>query len=219
MAAACLFGSFMCSQAQNSFAPEQGDFSTEVKFSPFQSNGETFSLPALEVRYFLTGNDALTLELGLNGRNKKVVPNTDNDDAFEKFYHGTFSLELGYQRHFYNYKRVDLYAGGKIGYIHDFAAQTVQTSENNKVWRNSYDDYVTGNGLSVYLTTGIDFYIYKGLYVGAEINLGFSDVFAVNSKVKTTVAGTETEVKSKVGGHDFIGGFDVDPKIRLGWTF
>ena len=124
-------------------------------------------------------------------------------------------LNLGYQRHFYQYKRVDLYAGGKVGYVHEFAGNKQQANDDNWTWNNAG----TGNGFSVYLNTGIDFYIYKGLYLGAEINLGFTDVLATKTTYKTCVGGKESETKSKVGGHDFNGGFDVSPRLRLGWTF
>ena len=217
--AVALLGSFAFANAEESFAPEQGDLSTEIQFSPFKSDGNSFSMQALQLRYFVSDKDALLLGLGLGGTNRKNVPNTDADDAFTKGYNGTFKIDLGYQRHFYQYKRIDLYAGGKVGYIHEFAGQTVQTNDNNKVWTNYNEDGGTGNGFEIYATTGIDFYVYKGLYVGAEINLGFSDVLASKKVTKTTINGSESENKSKNGGHYFDGGFDVNPKIRLGWTF
>lgn len=202
------------------FAPEKGDFSLEIQFSPFKSDGTSFTTQGINGRYFFSDKDALSFSLNIGGRNVKNVPDTDHDQTFDKGYYGNFSIDLGYQRHFYQYKRIDLYAGGKIGYGHDFAGRTDQVDDNNKTWRNYYDnDHMTSNVLRLYATTGIDFYVYKGLYVGAELNLGFTDAFAVNTKTKVTVNGNETEHKSKNGGHDFNGGFDVDPRIRLGWTF
>lgn len=206
------------------FAPEKGDFSLEVQFSPFKSDGTSFTTQGINGRYFFSDKDALSFSLNIGGRNVKNVPNTDDDKTFSKGYFGNFSIDLGYQRHFYQYKRIDLYAGGKIGYGHNFAGSTRQHDDKNKVWANSFkdengQDHFTTNELRLYATTGIDFYVYKGLYVGAELNLGFTDAFAVNTKTKTTVNGVETEVKSKNGGHDFNGGFNVDPRVRLGWTF
>lgn len=219
LAAVLALTGMACAQAEDTFAPKQGTISTEIKFSPFRDNGEVFSMPALSVSYYFTNRDAFLVELGLNGENHKYVADTDADESFEKWYQGTFSINLGYQRHFYQYKRIDLYAGGKVGYIHKFAGHKDQSTDNNYEWGNYYKDYRTGNGFSIYATTGINFYIYKGLYVGAELNLGFEDVLASNTKTKTVTNGKETEVKSKTGGHDFLGGFNVDPKIRLGWSF
>lgn len=205
------------------FAPEKGDFSLEVQFSPFKSDGTSFTTQGINGRYFFSDKDALSFSLNIGGRNVKNVPDTDHDEIFEKGYFGNFSIDLGYQRHFYQYKRIDLYAGGKIGYGHNFAGSTVQTDKDNKIWKNSFtyegETHNTQNVLRLYATTGIDFYVYKGLYVGAELNLGFEDAFAVKSTTKVTVAGNEVETKSKNGGHDFNGGFNVDPRVRLGWTF
>ncbi len=213
--AAAILGSALCANAEESFAPEAGTVSTEIQFTPFKSDGESFNMTALQARWFFTSKDALIVELGLSGSNDKEVANTEKSEAFIKDYKGRFVLNLGYQRHFYNYKRIDLYAGGKIGYIHDFAGHKNQTNDDNWTWNNSG----TGNGFNIYLTTGIDFYVYKGLYLGAEINLGMTDVLTTNTTYKTCVGGTESETKTKIGGHSFSGGFDVNPRLRLGWSF
>lgn len=213
--AAVVLGSAMCANAEESFAPQAGDFSTEIQFTPFKSTGESFSMTVLSGRYFFSNKDAFIIELGLSGDNNKEVPDTDHDKIFTRDHSGRFQLNIGYQRHFYNYKRIDLYAGGKVGYIHDFAGHKSQTNDENWTWNNSG----TGNGFNIYLTTGIDFYVYKGLYLGAEINLGMTDVIATNTTYKTCVAGKENETKTKIGGHKFHGGFDCNPRLRLGWTF
>lgn len=214
LVAAALLGSAFMAQAEESFAPEAGDFSTEIQFTPFKSDGTSFSMTAFQGRYFWTDKDAVLFEIGLGGTNKKNVPDTDGD-AFTRNYNGRFMINVGYQRHFYNYKRISLYAGAKVGYIHDFAGSKNQINDDNWSWNNEG----TGNGFNAYLTTGIDFYVYKGLYLGAEINLGMTDVIATNTTYKNCVAGHETESKTKVGGHDFSGGFDCNPRLRLGWTF
>ena len=68
----------ICANAQESFAPEKGDFSTEVQFNPFNSGDYTFKLDALKFRYFVSDNDALLLDFGINGKIRKMclTPNT-----------------------------------------------------------------------------------------------------------------------------------------------
>lgn len=224
LSAIVMVSSAVIADAQEVFTPEAGDFSTEIQFAPFKSNGEMFSMPALSARYFITDKDAISLELGLNGRNVKDVPDTKEDEnEFTKAYQGTFSIDLGYQRHFYTYKRLSLYAGAKVGYFHKFAGQTDQADKNHVTWSNystiDGQKYYTSNGFEIYATTGLDFYAYKGLYLGVELNLGFRDAFATNTCTKTTINGKEEETKSNIGGHDFNGGFSVQPRLRLGWTF
>lgn len=212
--ALAFIGSVFCANAEESYAPKAGDVSTEIQFTPFADDGETFSMTALQGRFFLTDKDALLIELGLGGDNNKTS-NTEVKNAYKSDYKGKFTLNLGYQNHFYNYKRVDLYAGAKVGLVHNFAAAKNQVDNNNWTWNNEG----TGTGFSAYLITGIDFYIYKGLYLGAEINAGFEDVLAANTTTKVCFEGKETEEKTTNGGHNFKGGFNVNPKIRLGWTF
>ncbi|MCH5214320.1 MAG: hypothetical protein J1E97_03935 [Muribaculaceae bacterium] len=203
------------SAQDNQFAPKKGSFSTEIQFAPFSGTKIFSNGGVLQARYFCTSKDAFVVELGLAGTNDKDVPNGDQSNTFSSNYDGTFQLNLGYQRHFYTYKRLDLYAGGKIGYIHNFKAQKEQADENNWDWNNEG----TGNGFSLYATTGFDFYVYKGLYLGAELNVGFKDVIKSGATYKYKEDGVLTELKTKVGGHSFKGGFDVNPLIRLGWTF
>lgn len=212
---AALVGSAFMANAQESFAPKKGDISTEVQFNPF-SGKEIFSNGGvLQGRYFFTNKDAFIVEFGLSGENNKTVGDTQTPNAFVKDYNGEFVLNLGYQRHFYNYKRMDLYCGGKIGYVHQFAGHKNQTDVNNYTWNNEG----VGNGFNLYVTTGFDFYVYKGLYLGAEINLGFTDVIATNWTQKVVVDGNLNETKTSAGGHNFVGGFGVNPLIRLGWKF
>lgn len=211
---AAVLGSAFAVNAQNEFAPQKGDFSTEIQFAPFSGN-EIFSNGGiLQGRYFFTNKDACVLEVGLRGTNNKEV-NGDDSSVYTRDYEGRFQINLGYQRHFYQYKRVDLYAGGKIGYYHDFQASKESFGNNTWNWNNKG----TGNGFQLYVTTGIDFYVYKGLYVGAEINVGFQDTILMGYTEKSCVDGALTEIKTKKGGHDFSGGVDVQPLVRLGWTF
>lgn len=220
--AAAIIGSAFMANAQDNFAPKKGDFGTEIQFAPFSGNEIFSNGGVLSGRYFFTNKDAFTLDFGLAGVNHKEVPNTDDGNCFVKYYNGEFSLTLGYQRHFYNFKRLDLYYGAKISYIHQFCGYKDQKDSNNWSWTNGkvgeYTDGI-GNGFGIYLTTGLDFYVYKGLFVGCEINAGFKDIIATNAMSKSCNAGVLTETKGTIGGHDFNGGFSVKPLLRLGWTF
>ena len=215
LAAAVLFGSAFAVNAEETFAPKKGDISTEIQFNPFSGDKIFSNGGVLQGRYFFTNKDAFLVEFGLSGTNEKTVGDTQTPNAFVKKYNGEFQINLGYQRHFYNYKRMDLYCGGKIGYVHQFAGLKNQEDVNNYVWNNEG----VGNGFNIYVTTGFDFYVYKGLYLGAEINLGFTDIVATNWTQKIVTDGNLNETKTSAGGHTFNGGFGVNPLIRLGWKF
>lgn len=217
-------------QQEENYAPTAGSFSTEIQFNPFKgsdgvfSNGSSISNGAVfSGTYFMTDKFAVTFDFGLGGTNDKYnvqYNNPDNEDevtSFEKKYNGTFTLGLGAKYYFYNYKRINLYCGAKVSYFHDFAGYKNVSNVKDDVW--SWNNNGTSNGFGIYANTGIDFSIYKGLYVGAEINVGFKDNINTGYTSKNKSNGVETEVKHKAGGHSFNGGFGVSPVFRLGWNF
>lgn len=219
--AVALLGGVFAANAQEevSYAPKAGTFSTEVQFNPFSGknvfeNGGVFS-----GAYFLTDKFAVTLDFGLSGTNTKDVSYDSNDKeaGYVKEYEGKFTLGLGAKYYFYNYKRLNLYCGAKVSYIHNFAGHKDCTDidADNYTWNN----VGTGNGFSIYATTGLNFNLYKGLYVGAELQAGFEDTVYTGATYKTKYNGKVDENKVKAGGHSFDGGFHVTPLFILGWSF
>lgn len=230
--AVAILGSAFMANAQNEFAPKKGSMSTEIQFAPFGNNifttnaitGDKDAMQGinggvLSGTYFFTNKDAITLDLGLAGYNNKGEIENEAyagyENPFTKEYKGIFGISVGYQRHFYNYKRIDLYYGAKLGYYHVFAGHKDQGDDNNYTWTN----LGTGNGFNAYLTTGINFFIYKGLFIGAEIDCGISDTVYCSTTTKTLVKGDLNETKQDKIGHSLEGGFQVKPLIRLGWAF
>lgn len=208
--------------AQSDYTPAKGDFSTEVRFNPF-SGDDVFSLDALQFRYFLTDQDALLLQLGLNVDTKKTVPDTDNDQYFTKTKYGNFRIDLGYERHFLQNGRIDLFAGARLGYERAFASYKNVSKGNNgskeittEVSNDDRNGHKGGNAFNMDIFTGIDFYIYKGLYAGAEFGFNLRAFSPCASETKITDQDTE---KEKNGGSDFHFGTYIVPAFRLGWTF
>ena len=71
------------------------------------------------------------------------------------------------------------------------------------------------------LFTGVDFYVYKGLYLGTELGLGLNS--SKSSKMKYTATTSESDDKVEYESNDNIRkmdiGFYIEPVLRLGWTF
>ena len=84
---------------------------------------------------------------------------------------------------------------------------------------DNIDGVKSGNGFGFNFFTGLDFYIYKGLYCGVEIALNLEDQLVSNYKKVTISGGQETDDKTKQGGHDFSLNTKVQPLLRLGWRF
>lgn len=219
--------------AQESYAPAANDFSLEVQFNPFSNNFKTFQIDQLKGRYMFSDNDALRFGIGFGVDQDKITP--DPEDAKEvwgKSKTGNFSINLGWERHFFSYKRVDLYAGIGLGYRYDYAgATTQQLDSDDKELKGSVVNCTDANGSGertmhqfyVNAFTGIDFYVYKGLYVGAELGVkfGFKSTPAYytkggydNGKWKEDLEGAK---RNKVSGFNLA--CYAEPALRLGWTF
>lgn len=215
----CAFGA----NAQEDFAPKAGSFSTEIQFTPFSSNAVFSNGGVFSGAYFCSDKFAVMFDLGLEGTNKKSDlqyegENPEEVTGFTKTYKGTFTIALGAKYYFYNYKRVNLYAGAKVNYYHTFAGnKEVFDVEND--WY-AWDNNGTGNGFGVWALTGINFNIYKGLYLGAELKAGFDDIIYVGSTAKVKGPDGTSETKYPAAdGHNFNGGFKVTPTFILGWNF
>ena len=184
-----------------------------------------------------------------------------NGNRTEKNRYTTFSIAPGLEYHFGDWERMSLYVGGELLFGITTSKSTVDlTSDEWYYTRLSYyeDNYVyTGMTHSersieakncrygysygyqnapmtfgVNAIFGMDFYIYKGLYMGAELGLGYAFETYLKGSYKETV----TTITTPYGGTpdietDFIDekfedkmtsgnfGFRYNPMIRLGWRF
>lgn len=228
-----VFAAFwMTGTVKGQYRPEKNSVSLEVQFNPFDQNGKTFSLDGIKARYFISDQDALRLRLSLNGASNKFnYPATDMEGESYKItqYYKTTTLkvDIGYERHFNLSKRLDLYAGGLFGVSKRFANYKMKRKDEEETInsaypgseRNPWGAYPLENqgylGFNAAVMTGIDFYVYKGLYLGAE--LGFNaDTKQIDKVTKDN--GKKIEVlaeKSRTTSY----GFYIEPVVRLGWTF
>lgn len=237
-AAVALIAAATPAMAEESFAPEAGDLSLELQFNPFSDQFKTFEMERLQATYMFSEKDGLRFGIGLGIHSNKTTANEKWEDDNTKNTYGNFSINLGYERHFYNYKRVDLYAGAEIVYTHKWAKQTINevntTFDSNG---NEVFDYLTttekfnyaldndgaavrgGNEFAFNLFTGINFSVYKGLYVGAELGLGIGFENDSWQHDKITINGNSTETEKGNQYKEFNLKFYANPALRLGWTF
>lgn len=145
----------------------------------------------------------LKLGFGLDNENSKTNNFQDANDKTHSYsiYNGTsekknkctkFSIALGYERHFKTIKRFDFYAGAELGYgLESYSGsednENVTTYYNAKgileqtTYHHDTKEYknqnTSGRASSHYFTgavfTGVDFYVYKNLYLGAELGISF----------------------------------------------
>lgn len=176
--------------AEEEYGMQKGDFSTEIMFNPFSDDFGTFKLDQLKLRYMFSDKDAVRFGIGFGLDNNKTTPDPeDNENTWVKQTSGNFSINLGYERHLIQKGRLDIYVGAGLGYERINAGSTIHTEYDNEDYEykmhNAWgtfdgDDFSvdnnnrTANIFRVDIFTGIDFYVYKGLYVGAELGLRFN---------------------------------------------
>lgn len=175
---------------------ERGSNSLEIGFNPFSNNYSTFRINDLKYRHFW-GHDALRIRAKLQVDKEKsgssnvydldVDGKTGNSLSWSKKSNAVFGIAVGYERYFELNSRLSLYTGVEFGYEGCFVSNR-SYSESDITYYNydkkeisgyydSKSDYKTKNASGAYnalttaIFTGIDFNIYKGLYLGAEIGL------------------------------------------------
>lgn len=210
--------------AQDAPSAKKGDFGTEISFNPFNQNGNTFSLDALNLRYFITDHDAVRLSLGF-GITKETIKDDDTVDDYVNTTKGDFSIDLGYERHFKIANRLSLYAGGEVGFLSHFASGKGKTTIAGAITTVDFKNITTINGDRAYaaftagIFTGLDFYVYKGLYVGAELGLYMQTGKTLKAEAVTTVGDVTSITKYNNSTTTTSCQFGVTPSVRLGWTF
>lgn len=148
-----------------------------------------------------------------------------------------FSVALGYEHHWMVAKRLDIFAGGDFGMgCTAYNAYRVQNVAITSDYKESYVDKTRINGsdfdnskskFNVLLgaVSGIDFYVYKGLYLGAELGLYLKSSSLLGHKTIITTTNPQASTTRTVDKYRmFHGGnmnisFNATPLLRLGWLF
>lgn len=226
--------------------PEKGSVSAEIQVNPFDQNGRTFSIDGIKLRYFLNEKNALRLNVDFSGKSEKYSC-TPKEEGYSylselKSRSNNLDINLGYERHFGVGTRFDFYAGGEVGLTRYFAKTTGKMmhggTESDITILNAYltqSDIPNGIplwerllsadraniGFRAAALAGVDVYLYRGLYIGTELN--FSVKHVKTKKLEATfmnyVAGEEItlDAEDEYKNTDF--GFHIEPYVRLGWTF
>lgn len=218
--------------ANAQYKPEKMTVTAELNYAPAigstDSNGnfsisEGFCLPeyGAKFRLFLNENMAIRLKLGFDTKstnNISYYTDTDNkeQEEYEKSNVTTFSLMPGFEYHFSKFERVSPYVGAEIGFL--AGSSKVSLGENSE-----NDDYnkvrVPFSGFALNAVTGFDVYVCKGLYMGAELGLGYRYVSLGRSIIKTASGNQTTEDKGTSSSKENSFGFYANPSLRIGWCF
>ena len=248
-----------------------GLFTLEWKFNPFDYESKPVKVAQLNARMFLNDKSAVRLGVGVGfdkdtDENSSRLEGTSTTETFSKITNDALTLRfsLGYEYHFANTGRLDFYGGAEGGYLGRFYSATKELStttitpettssivnttyENAEYKKRSSDgDKVNENGFFGSVFTGIDYYIYKKLYIGAELGITFNmgkksngnytEVKGQRQTIGTTVVSeSASKYSSETGIYTATDGtithrpiietkgtytkVYIEPSIRIGWMF
>lgn len=178
-----------------------------------------------------------------------------------KYTKGNFNIDFGYERHFDLGKRLDAYLGGSLGFGKNFASTKVESfskrventfggvytteisntgelkngviSNDNNGSGNIFDNAERGSmNINAAIFAGLDFYIYKGIYIGTELGINGQS----RKSLKMEYDGTTITKKFTDGQQTKIDEENIDeettdkhritnfktyiePRLRIGITF
>jgi opacity protein-like surface antigen len=197
--------------ANAQYTPEAGKISTEVSFNPFTQDGPQLpTANGVKVRYFFADNQALRVNLafGLNSNKNGEATETTAKTTNKKT---NFGIGLGYENHFAQFDRLSVYGGAGVDFAMQSTNKKVETTGATEETKNA--DGYTKFGVKAF--TGVDVYLWKGLFVGAELGFQFANTSYKDPEYKT--ATSTVKANNKQSATEL--GFYIEPALRLGWTF
>lgn len=219
--------------AENNYKPEAGSFATELNYSFGGEHDGAFELPdqdnyGIKLRYFLNDNWVIRLNFGLGTSSTKNTtynslyedpadPSkvTGETEDYNTTKTTTFSIMPGFEYHFNKFNRISPYVGAEIG-IRTSTRKTITEIEKPE---SRTEVKNPGLGFCVNAITGVDVYIVKGLYVGAELGLGYDMMNYKRGTTTTEAGGTSNEEESNNSTRESSFKFSATPSLRIGWFF
>lgn len=210
------------SQSEEQYKATSG-ITTEVGFSPFDSEGPVIHLTNLNVRWFFKPDYALRLGLTPNYHSEFQDKVASSPATFTNKGFG-MRLNPGIEKHFAGTDRLSPYIGAELiiqsstsKFLIEYDTISQIGNLNEEIIYGKSDEtkrnrFVAGVGLFA----GTDFYISKNLYMGVEFSYNFQNVFP--SKFTRKIDGKEIDqFQSESSG--FSLNSSTEGMIRLGWKF
>ena len=203
------------------FARSEGNVTLDVNFSP--GVNAPLALNLIQGRYFL--NETTAVRAGFN-----LVVNANSDKATtiggglggsvltEDWVNRNIQVTInpGIEKNYPITDRLSTYVGGDVLFTYNTDYALYKNSDGDKTTTTNAAGSTT---FGAQFVAGFDIAIFKGLYLGAELNYGATwTTFA--DRVSTNVTGgTTTTTTVEDNNVNFLLTPNIVPSIRLGWTF
>ncbi len=198
-------------------------FATEILFNPFANN--PFSL-INGVRGYYALNDKASIRcdfgFGYNSSTGHVFDN-DGKESTGQNRVINFSFYPGIQYSLAKVEKLSIYVGGALGFGISSAKAKIEADGFNAeisgaiMDDNGDPDYNNRSSRSFGLQafTGVDYSLYKNLYIGAELGLSFNTSW--QPEIEMTTGNDVLKDKDYTSSSSL--GFFIVPAFRLGWRF
>ncbi len=216
----------VCLLALGLFAqkPEEKNVTTELGVS-LGNGGNTINTFGINGRYFVNADLALVLGLGA-AYNQNIDNFAENTDGTGE--EGSFTsrsryteLSLGVQKHFSGTSRLSPFMGADLLMGADGSHQEGDDANSSGYIKNySYERDAQALQAGVRATIGFDFWVAKGLYVGA-IYHPITITMQIQDDTETTSGSNGSTIKTvNPGGiYTSLSTFGQLGSIRVGWLF
>lgn len=201
------------------FARSEGNVTVDVNFRP--GVNAPLALNLIQGRYFL--NETTAIRTGINltvasNTDKATTPGIGNTVLEEDWLNRTiaFTLNPGIEKQYPITDRLSTYIGGDILFTYNTDYALYENSNSTKIETKNATGSTTYGAQFV---AGFDIAIFKGLYLGAELNYGATWTTFADQVVINTTGGVETTTTTEDNNVNFNLTPNIIPSIRLGWTF
>jgi hypothetical protein len=229
------------SYGQDSLKATHRNFSTELNVNLFQGQ-LTLNNAINQIKFRYMTSNSLALRIGFTVDSKRIINNSESVYGVnptkdnEKMTTTLIGVNFGLEKHFAGTKRLSPYIGGElaIGYkwskdvlenntgtiTIDGAWQQYQTFQNS----NGYYYTITNNGERGYVSyglnivTGFDFYMANHLFIGYELQFGFTNKKCSNIDITSTDSSNPI-TPPDLDDREFSFGPNIINGIRIGFVF
>ncbi len=202
--------------------PQNGDWSTEATFyAQTGSNSLRFGISDIKIRKFIASNTVARVRFIASQNNETTIIAGSAGNMERSITEAAFAIAPGFEKHIATTKRLSLYWGAEAIYGINTYEYNLTNSTNGQSFSNggNFNSKTKGaNTIGANLLVGADYYITKGIFVGAEFGYGFQ-YQSYGENTATSFDGTSTVSRTLPMGSKKGLNLFANPGIRLGIAF
>jgi len=199
----------------------QGGFGIEVNVDPFGTNQSILPTNGLKLRYFPIERLAVrgTFNFSMSSATNHYIVSAVEYE--EKRNITNFGVVPGIEYHLVKFEKGAVYAGVECGFaIQNASYKGTNDNDNSMIGVTGYDnnENYSNTTLNMGVFTGVDYYLTKNLYVGAELGLRYNSAKNKNIVTESIDYGGQL-TKYVYEKHPKSERLGFVPTLRFGWTF